>query len=156
MPKDNLNSKQLAQIIDLLGEGEIEGFPNAGISHTTNPRQYAIGALKDVFFNNTPVLNSAAVITATTEITDTNIQENLNFDVDKAKFQVELGSQDQKPLSEFPGSTSSSTTQVNTEIPKGNVPAKTKHQTFFESDGTPVVRSITDVDVDQVLSLIHI
>ena len=114
MPKDNLNSKQLAQIIDLLGEGEIEGFPNAGISHTTNPSQYAIGALKDVFFNNTPVLNSAAVITATTEITDTNIQENLNFDVDKAKFQVELGSQDQKPLSEFPGSTSSSTTQVNT------------------------------------------
>ena len=49
MPKDNLNSKQLAQIIDLLGEGEIEGFPNAGISHSTNPRQYAIGALKDVF-----------------------------------------------------------------------------------------------------------
>ena len=150
MPKDNLNSKQLAQIIDLLGEGEIEGFPNAGISHTTNPRQYAIGALKDVFFNNTPVLNSAAAITATTEITDTNIQENLNFDVDKAKFQVELGSQDQGPLSEFPGSTSSSTTQVNTEIPKGNVPAKTDHQRYFESDGLPVVRSITDVDVDQV------
>ena len=44
MPKDTLNSKQVAQIVDLLCEGEIEGFPNAGISHSTNPEQYAIGA----------------------------------------------------------------------------------------------------------------
>ena len=61
MPKDDLNSKQKAQIVDLLCEGEIEGFPNAGISHSTNPEQYAIGALKDVFFNNTPVLGLTAV-----------------------------------------------------------------------------------------------
>ena len=150
MPKDDLNSRQLAQIVDLLGEGEIEGFPNAGISHSTNPNQYAIGALKDVFFNNTPVLNSAASITGTTQITDTNIQENLNFDVDRAKFQVELGSQAQEPLDEFPGSTSSSTTQVNTEIPKGSTTGSDGNETFHLSDGTPVVRSITDVDVDQV------
>tara|TARA_Y100000356_G_scaffold95048_1_gene80437 strand:- start:775 stop:4341 length:3567 start_codon:yes stop_codon:yes gene_type:complete len=150
MPKDNLNSKQVAQIVDLLCEGEIEGFPNAGISHSTNPEQYAIGALKDVFFNNTPVLGAAASISSTTKITDTDIEEHLNFDVGRGVFQTELGTQSQGPLTKFPGSTNSSTTQVNTEIPKGSVPAGTDNQTIFESDGTPVVRTITDVDVDQV------
>ena len=99
-------------------------------------------------FNNTPVLNSAAVLTATTEITDTNIQENLNFDVDKAKFQVELSSQDPKPLSGF-------LAQPVAALPKSILRSpetylRTSGQTFFKSDGTPVVRSITDVDVDQV------
>ena len=149
MPKDDLNSRQLAQIVDLLCEGEIEGFPNAGISHSSNPDQYAIGALKDVFFNNTPVLNSAAAISSTTKITDDNIQENLNFDVDRGVFQTELGTQSQGPLTKFPESTNSSTTQVNTEVPKGD-PTGGDDETIFESDGTPVVRTITDVDVDQV------
>jgi predicted phage tail protein len=156
MPKDDLNSRQLAQIVDLLCEGEIEGFPNAKhpdgvkISHGLVPDQYAIGALKDVFFNNTPVLGPDAPVLNNSKITDPDIQQHLNFDVDRAEFQVELGSQDQPPLTKFPGSTSSSTTQVNTEVPKGSVPAKTDHQRFFESDGTPVVRSISDADVDQV------
>ena len=149
MPKDTLNSKQVAQIVDLLCEGEIEGFPNAGISHSTNPEQYAIGALKDVFFNNTPVLGAAASISGTTKITDADIQEHLNFDVGRGIFQTELGTQSQGPLTKFPGSTNSSTTQVNTEVPKGD-PTGGKNQTIFKSDGTPVVRTITDVDVDQV------
>ena len=156
MPKDDLNSRQLAQIVDLLCEGEIEGFPNAKhpdgvkISHSLVPEQYAIGALKDVFFNNTPVLNAAASVSNSSKLTDDNIKEHLNFDVGKGEFQVELGSQDQGPLTKFPGSTNSSTTQVNTEVPKGSVPAGTDNQTIFESDGTPVVKTITDVDVDQV------
>ena len=149
MPKDNLNSKQVAQIVDLLCEGEIEGFPNAGISHSTNPEQYAIGALKDVFFNNTPVLGAAASISGTTKITDADIQEHLNFDLGRGVFQTELGTQSQGPLTKFPGSTNSSTTQVNTEVPKGD-PTGGDDETIFKSDGTPVVRTITDVDVDQV------
>ena len=156
MPKDNLNSRQLAQIVDLLCEGEIEGFPSAKhpddvkISHSLVPEQYAIGALKDVFFNNTPVLNAAAPVSNSSKLTDDNIKEHLNFDLGKGEFQVELGSQDQGPLTKFPGSTNSSTTQVNAEVPKGSIPPETEHQTIFESDGTPVVRTITDVDVDQV------
>ena len=149
MPKDDLNSRQLAQIVDLLCEGEIEGFPNAGISHSSNPDQYAIGALKDVFFNNTPVLNAAASVSNSSKLTDDNIKEHLNFDLGKGEFQVELGSQDQGPLTKFPGSTNSSTTQVNTEVPKGD-PTGGDDETIFKSDGTPVVRTITDVDVDQV------
>ena len=156
MPLDNLNSRQRAQIVDLLCEGEIEGFPSAihpdgvKISHNLVPEQYAIGALKDVFFNNTPVLNSAAQVSNSSKLSDANIKENLNFDVDKGVFQVELGTQDQPPLSAFSNSTNRSTVQVNTEVPKASVPAGTKNQTFFKSDGASVTRSITDADVDQV------
>ena len=102
MPADDLNSRQLAQIVDLLGEGEIEGFPSAvhpdgvKISHTLVPEQYAIGALKDVFFNNTPVLNQAAEVSNSSKITDANIKQHLNFDLDKGKFEVRLGTQDRR------------------------------------------------------------
>ena len=65
---DGLNSRQLAQIVDLLCEGEIEGFPNAGIDRSAHPHPYAIGALKDVFFNNTPVLGPDAIITSDTTL----------------------------------------------------------------------------------------
>jgi predicted phage tail protein len=150
MPKDDLNSKQVAQIVDLLCEGEIEGFPNAGISHSTNPEQYAIGALKDVFFNNTPVLGAAASISGTTKITDADIEEHLNFDVGRGVFQTELGTQSQGPLTKFPGSTNSSTTQVNTEVPRGSTTGSDGDENIHLSDGAPVVRTITDVDVDQV------
>ena len=55
MPKDDLNSRQRAQIVDLLCEGEIEGFPSAlhpdgvKISHSLVPEQYAIVRLKMCF-----------------------------------------------------------------------------------------------------------
>ena len=156
MPKDDLNSRQRAQIVDLLCEGEIEGFPSAihpdgvKISHSLVPEQYAIGALKDVFFNNTPVLNEAAEVSNSSKLTDANIKQHLNFDVDKGIFQVELGTQDQPPLSAFGNSTNRNIVDVNTEVPKASVPAGTKGQTFFKSDGTPVTRTITDADVDQV------
>ena len=156
MPKDNLNSRQLAQIVDLLCEGEIEGFPNAKhpdgvkITHGLVPDQYAIGALKDVFFNNTPVLGPDAPVLNNSKITDPDIQRHLNFDVDRGEFQVELGTNDQGPLTKFPGSTNSSTTQVNTEVPKGSTTGSNGDETIHKSDGTPVVRTITDTDVDKV------
>ncbi len=140
----------------MLCEGEIEGFPNAKhpdgvkISHNLVPDQYAIGALKDVFFNNTPVLGPNAEVSNSSKLSDANIKEHLNFDVDQGVFQVQLGTQDQGTLTEFTNSTNRSTVQVNTEVPKGSVPAGTDNQTIFESDGTPVTRTITDVDIDQV------
>ena len=146
---DGLNSRQLAQIVDLLCEGEIEGFPNAGIDRSAHPHPYAIGALKDVFFNNTPVLGPNATITADTTLESDSIKENLNFDLSKGIFQTKLGSQDQVPFTRFPQSTSSSTTQVNTVVPKGSLTSESS-QMFFANEGTPVTRTITDVDVDQV------
>ena len=146
---DGLNSRQLAQIIDLLCEGEIEGFPNAGIDRSTNPNEYAIGALKDVFFNNTPVLGPDATITSGVTLESDTIKENLNFDLNQGIFETKIGRQDQVPFGKFSQTSSSSTTQVNTLVPKGSL-TSTDTQLFFPNEGTPVTRTITDVDVDQV------
>ena len=59
---DTLNSRQFATILDLLSEGEIEGFATpskAGITDKTST-EYKNAAFKDIFLNNTPVLNSNA------------------------------------------------------------------------------------------------
>ena len=59
---DTLNSRQFASIQDLLSEGEIEGFATpskAGITNKTSD-EYKNAALKDIFLNDTPILNSNA------------------------------------------------------------------------------------------------
>ena len=71
--KDDLESTQVARIIDLLGEGEIEGFPSAS-QYTRGTATYDVAALKDVFFDNTQVLRDGA--------DPTNVQaSDYNFDV---------------------------------------------------------------------------
>ncbi len=58
---DTLNSKQFATIQDLLSEGEIEGFATpskAAISKSS--ADYLTAALKDIFLNDTPILNANA------------------------------------------------------------------------------------------------
>jgi predicted phage tail protein len=58
---DTLNSRQFATIQDLLSEGEIEGFATpskAGLTKGTTA--YNNAALKDIFLNDTPILNSSA------------------------------------------------------------------------------------------------
>jgi predicted phage tail protein len=58
---DTLNSRQFATIQDLLSEGEIEGFATpskAGLTKGTTA--YNNAALKDIFLNDTPILQSSA------------------------------------------------------------------------------------------------
>jgi len=58
---DTLNSKQFATLQDLLSEGEIEGFATpskAGIAKSSS--DYLTAAQKDIFLNNTPILNANA------------------------------------------------------------------------------------------------
>lgn len=65
--KDNLESKAYARIIDLIGEGEIEGFATPAKANITRGTvEYDVEALKDIFFDNTPILNSAAVVRSVT------------------------------------------------------------------------------------------
>ncbi len=45
-----LNSSQVARIVDLLSEGEIEGFPSASGLTPETPAYY-LASLKDTFFN---------------------------------------------------------------------------------------------------------
>ena len=83
--KDNLDSVQVARLIDLLSEGEIEGFPSAkDLSRSSALQQYYIASLKDTFFNNTPVLAANAPVNSGTTLAD--VRSYLNFDMDDALF----------------------------------------------------------------------
>jgi len=58
---DTLNSKQFATLQDLISEGEIEGFATPSkLGLNKGNSVYNNAALKDVFLNNTPVLNKNA------------------------------------------------------------------------------------------------
>ena len=72
---DTLNSKQFATIQDLLSEGEIEGFASASKAGLLkNSTAYNNASLKDVFFNNTPILSSSA---SNTNPTTSDFDESL-------------------------------------------------------------------------------
>lgn len=60
---DNLASTAYANLLDLISEGEIEGFPSAR-DYTRGTDNYNKALLKDVYLNNTPVLRSGADVTA--------------------------------------------------------------------------------------------
>ena len=147
MPKDTYDSKQVVRIIDLLSEGEIEGFPSAdGLTVGTDP--YFLASLKDTFFNGTPVLGAAATVTSSSTKNDADIVENFNFDMRAAVFENRLGTQTQTFLQNI-GDANQSTTLVNVEVPKATVPDGTSTGDYV-ADGTPVTRQITDTDVTSV------
>ena len=58
---DTLHSRQFATFLDLVSEGEIEGFATASKEgRTKGTTAYNNAALKDVFLNDTPILRSTA------------------------------------------------------------------------------------------------
>ena len=58
---DTLHSRQFATFLDLISEGEIEGFASASKEGLTKgTTAYNNAALKDVFLNDTPVLRASA------------------------------------------------------------------------------------------------
>ena len=75
---DNLHSRQFATFLDLISEGEIEGFASASKeSRTQGTTAYNNAALKDVFLNDTPVLKATADSTDPAT-TDFNFQDVFN------------------------------------------------------------------------------
>jgi len=62
LPKEILGSKQFATFVEVLGEGEIEGFPSAA-AYTKGTNNYNLAALKDVYLNKTQILKSSANVT---------------------------------------------------------------------------------------------
>ena len=123
--KDNLDSTQIARIIDLLGEGEIEGFPSAS-QYTRGTATYDVAALKDVFFDNTQVLRDGA--------DPANAQaSDYNFDVTTdAAYEFRYGTQDQAALRDL-GVLNQVTIQVGVKVVQA----------------TPITRTITDTDVTE-------
>ena len=121
---DTLHSRQFATFLDLVSEGEIEGFATASKEgRTKGTTAYNNAALKDVFLNDTPVLRSSANST-NPQIADFNFQD--------VKFTPRFGTGSQTKI---PGIESSvSTTSVGVDV----------------TASTPVTRQITNSNVDAV------
>ncbi len=119
---DTLNSRQFATIQDLLSEGEIEGFATpskAGLTKGTTA--YNNAALKDIFLNDTPILNSSA--------SNTNPQTS-DFNFQNVGFTPRFGTSSQEHI---PGIESSqSLTSVGVTV----------------TASSPVTRQITNTNVD--------
>ena len=128
---DTLNSRQFASIQDLISEGEIEGFATpskAGLSKGSTA--YNNAALKDIFLNDTPILNASA--------SNTNPQ-TADFNFQNVEFTPRFGTSNQQHI---PGIESSqSTTAVGTTPtnPLGTVPS---------GEANAVTRQITNTAVD--------
>ena len=121
---DNLHSRQFATFLDLISEGEIEGFASASKEGLTKgTAAYNNAALKDVFLNDTPVLQSQAN-SASPSISDFNFQD--------VTFNPRFGTADQAKIQGI--ESSSSVTSVAVIV----------------SQSAPVTRQITNSNVDAV------
>ena len=121
---DNLHSRQFATFLDLISEGEIEGFASAskeGLTQGTTA--YNNAALKDVFLNDTPVLKSTAN-SASPVSTDFNFQD--------VTFNPRFGTSGQTKVKGI--ESSSSVTAVGVTV----------------TASSPVTRQITNSNVDAV------
>ena len=122
LPGGSLSSKQFATIIDVLSEGEIEGFPSAA-AFTKGTTNYNTAALKDVFLGKTPVLRASA--------DPTNTQES-DFNFQDVEFEPRFGTSNQTFI---PGIANiESETNVGVKVVKD----------------TPVSRQITNSNIDAV------
>jgi len=121
---DTLHSRQFATFLDLVSEGEIEGFATASKEERTKgTTAYNNAALKDVFLNDTPVLRASA---------DSTDPQTTDFNFQDVKFTPRFGTGSQTKI---PGIESSvSTTSVGVEV----------------TASTPVTRQITNTNVDAV------
>ena len=123
---DNLNSRQFATIQDLISEGEIEGFASASKEGLTKgTTAYDNASLKDVFLDDTPILNSSATSSNPVD-TDFNFQD--------VTFQSKFGTANQTAMSGIPAE-SRSPTGVNVTV----------------TTSAPVTRQVTNTDVDAVV-----
>lgn len=120
--KDTLNSTQYIQVIDLISEGEIEGFPSAR-AYTRGTAAYNVAMLKDIFLDGTPILKASAN-PAAPAADDYNFQD--------ITVQVRYGTADQAYVPGFES--------VQTEVSVG----------VTVSNAVPVSRTITDADTDAV------
>jgi len=122
LPSDALSSKQFATIVDVLSEGEIEGFPSAA-AFTKGTANYNTAALKDVFLGKTPVLRASADPT-NTQATDFNFQD--------VEFEPRFGTSNQTFISGIANIETENSVGVKVE------------------NGTPVSRQITNSNINAV------
>jgi len=122
LPSNALSSKQFATIVDVLSEGEIEGFPSAA-GFTKGTANYNTAALKDVYLGKTPVLRANA------DVTDLG---STDFNFQNVEFEPRFGTSNQPFISGIVNIETE--TNVNVKVEKG----------------TPVSRQITNSNVNAV------
>lgn len=126
---DNLESNQIARFIDLLSEGEIEGFPSAR-AYARDSAEYNRALLKDVYLNNTPIVREGANPAAEYQAADFNFRD--------VTIVPRYGTQNQ------------------TYLPIGTSTQREKSVNVQVLNSTPVTRSITDENVNAVRVTISI
>ena len=149
---DTLHSRQFATFLDLISEGEIEGFATASKEgRTQGTAAYNNAALKDVFLNDTPVLKSTADSTnpATTDFNFQDVTFNPRFGT-SGQTKVE-GIESSSSITAV-GVTVTQSTPVTRQITNSNVDAANITITF------PQIQKATDKGdlLGSSLSLIHI
>ena len=132
---DTLHSRSFATVQDLISEGEIEGFATAskaGLSKGST--DYNNASLKDVFLDDTPILNANA--------SNSNPASN-DFNFQDVTFKSKFGTSNQTAMSGIPAESRSPTSVAVTVV---------------NADGTDsggitgsVTRQISNTDVDAVV-----
>ena len=121
---DTLHSRQFATFLDLISEGEIEGFATASKEgRTQGTTAYNNAALKDVFLNDTPVLKSTA---------DSTNPVTTDFNFQDVTFNPRFGTSGQTKVEGI--ESSSSVTSVGVTV----------------TQSSPVTRQITNSNIDAV------
>tara|TARA_B100001093_G_scaffold454728_1_gene464319 strand:+ start:5139 stop:8564 length:3426 start_codon:yes stop_codon:yes gene_type:complete len=126
---DTLHSRQFATVQDLISEGEIEGFSSpskAAITDKTSTA-YNNAALKDVFLNDTPVLNADA--------SNTNPASG-DFNFQDVTFKTRFGTANQTKLTGIPTETRRPVAVSTADV----------------TTSAPVIKQLTDSTVDAVVA----
>ena len=123
--EDNLHSKQFATLLDLISEGEIEGFSSPSKEgRTKGTTAYKNAAKKDIFLDNTPILASTA---------DSTNPQSVDFNHQNVDLDIRFGTNPQTKMEKVSGS--SSVFNVGVEV----------------ANGSPITRQLTNnSDLDAV------
>jgi predicted phage tail protein len=119
---DNISSSAYVRLIDLIGEGEMEGFPSAR-AYLKNSDEYVTASKKDIYLNGTPILRASA---DPLNVTDAD------FNFRNILLTGRFGTQNQTPIAGF--------NAVENETSVGIVVEK----------AAPVTREITNDQIDAV------
>jgi predicted phage tail protein len=128
--KDNLDSTSYAKIIELLSEGEIEGFATPSkLGLTKGTTAYTNASLKDVFFNKTRLLREGASNTA---------PQDADFNFSNVTLVPRFGTQAQAYVPGFDAVEEE--VAVNADV----------------LEGLPITRTINDTNVDAARVTINV
>ena len=117
-----VQSRQSLNLVEVLSEGEIEGFPSA-VGLTKGTEAYNNAALKDVFFDKTPVVRPSA--------NSSNVQ-NADFNFQRVTFKPRFGTSNQTHIR--------AVSDIETEVAVNAA----------VTNAASVTRSITESNIDAV------